>query len=135
GWGDAELWAYLKLHDLPIHPAYAMTMGGTLDRSRIRVHSFGGEDGAINGRLAWEDHYYGDITARLEGVTRARPARRNRRPPRRSPRGFLPCRLCGTSVGSCFIGVCHPKGAGLTSPPQAFNLSARPAARMFFRPL
>lgn len=76
GWGDAELWAYLKLHDLPIHPAYAMTMGGTLDRSRIRVHSFGGEDGAINGRLAWEDHYYGDITARLEGVTRARPARR-----------------------------------------------------------
>lgn len=72
-WSHAELWAYLHLHDLPVHPAYAMTYGGVLDRSRVRVHSFGGEDGAVEGRIEWEDHYYGDLTDRLRGVTRARP--------------------------------------------------------------
>lgn len=72
-WSSADVWAYLARHDLPVHPAYAMTLGGRLERDRIRVHSIGGEDGASFGRVEWEDRYYGDLTARLRGWTRARP--------------------------------------------------------------
>lgn len=72
-WTDADLWGYLALHDLPVHPAYAMSYGGVLDRSRIRVHSIGGEGGGTEGRIQWEDHYYGDLTQTLRGWTQARP--------------------------------------------------------------
>ena len=63
-WTDQELWAYTARHDLPVHPAYAMTYGGQLDRSRLRVHSFGGQQGGLR-RWQWEDDYYGDITKSL----------------------------------------------------------------------
>lgn len=57
-WPSRLVWAYLARHDLPIHPAYAMTYGGVLSRDRIRVHSLGGTMGAGAGRLQWEDAYY-----------------------------------------------------------------------------
>lgn len=57
-WAHADLWAYLHRHDLPIHPAYAMTFGGNIDRSDIRVHPLR----TAVGHPAWEDHYYGDTT-------------------------------------------------------------------------
>lgn len=67
-WTHAELWAYLILHDLPIHPAYAMTYGGQLDRSTLRVHRFGSEQGAYHGRIEWERTYYPDVWAQLEAA-------------------------------------------------------------------
>lgn len=59
-WTTAEVFAYLLHHDLPIHPAYAMSMGGRLDIERLRVASIGGHRGAEMGRNDWERHYYAD---------------------------------------------------------------------------
>lgn len=57
-WPSRLVWAYLARHDLPIHPAYAMTFGGVLPRDRVRVHSLGGSDGSGHGRWEWENAYY-----------------------------------------------------------------------------
>lgn len=59
-WSTADVFAYLLRHDLPIHPAYAQTMGGRLDIERLRVASIGGERGSSSGRRYWEQAYYGD---------------------------------------------------------------------------
>lgn len=73
-WMARDVWAYLWAHDLPIHPAYAMTFGGSLDRDRIRVAALlrretrrqpAGwrpeleERGTGHGRADWEAAYYG----------------------------------------------------------------------------
>lgn len=58
-WSGQDVFAYLHAFDLPIHPAYAMSMGGILDRDRIRVSSIGGKRGGGMGRDAWEAKYYG----------------------------------------------------------------------------
>ena len=63
---ERVLWrfAYLYRHDLPIHPAYAMSFGGALDRRWIRVSAVGGERGAEKARADWEEYYYPEIVAR-----------------------------------------------------------------------
>lgn len=58
-WSAIEIYAYAARHDLPIHPAYACTLGGTLDRGRVRVGALGGDRGTGRGRRAWEARYYG----------------------------------------------------------------------------
>lgn len=57
-WTGAEVFAYLARHDLPIHPAYACSLAGTLDRGRIRVGPLGGDRGSGRGRAEWERAYY-----------------------------------------------------------------------------
>lgn len=57
-WSGADVYAYLTREALPIHPAYACTFGGTLDRARIRVATLGGDRGTGHGRRGWEMHYY-----------------------------------------------------------------------------
>lgn len=57
-WSARDVFAYLYAHDLPVHPAYAMSMGGALDRDRIRVASLGGQRGTGTGRAEWERTYY-----------------------------------------------------------------------------
>lgn len=56
-WTAADVWAYLAVHDLPIHPVYAMSMGGRLDRDWLRVCFQGLTDGAWKGRADWERIY------------------------------------------------------------------------------
>lgn len=58
-WTDRDVFAYLYAHDLPIHPAYAMSFGGSLDRGRLRVGTIGGSHGTGFGRDEWERVYYG----------------------------------------------------------------------------
>lgn len=58
-WQGADVFAYLHARGLPVHPAYAMSFGGQLDRDRIRVASLGGLRGSEFGRSTWEYHYYG----------------------------------------------------------------------------
>lgn len=66
GWWSAEhVFGYLARYDLPIHPAYAMTMGGTLDRGRVRVGTIGGRLGRSHGRAEWERAYYGREIAEI----------------------------------------------------------------------
>ncbi len=60
-WNDLDVFAYLAAFDLPVHPAYAMTMRGTLERSTLRVDIIGDEPGEMNGRRAWEANYYPDV--------------------------------------------------------------------------
>lgn len=61
-WTTPQVFAYLAQHDLPVHPAYAMTRGGELDRDWLRVASIGGDQGSGRGRWGWERDYYGDDT-------------------------------------------------------------------------
>lgn len=63
-WTSVEVFAYLRRHDLPVHPAYACSMGGTLDRGRLRVGPIGGERGGGRGRAEWERRYYPEIARR-----------------------------------------------------------------------
>jgi phosphoadenosine phosphosulfate reductase len=62
-WSGWDVFAYLVTHGLPIHPAYACTMGGSLDPIWIRVSPLGGVRGARPGdgmgRAEWEQRYYG----------------------------------------------------------------------------
>lgn len=60
-WPTADVFAYLHLHDLPVHPAYAMTQNGVWSRERLRVASIGGKRGCGHGRDAWERQYYPEI--------------------------------------------------------------------------
>jgi len=57
-WSTADVFAYLYVHGLPVHPAYAMTGGGAWPRDTVRVHHLGTSLGAMQGRQAWEDRYY-----------------------------------------------------------------------------
>lgn len=57
-WSTAEVFAYLYMHGLPVHPAYACTRGGLFDRERLRVASIGGQRGTGHGRAEWERIYY-----------------------------------------------------------------------------
>jgi len=63
-WSVQDVMGYLAMHDLPIHPAYAMLGGGRYDREWLRVCSLGGRRGDGNGRLEWEQEYYGDVLSR-----------------------------------------------------------------------
>lgn len=65
-WKGEEVFAYLHKYNLPVHPAYAMTFGGVLDRKRVRVGTIGGYRGTGRGRKEWERHYYGDVLEALE---------------------------------------------------------------------
>lgn len=57
-WPTPDVFAYLTSRGLPVHPAYACTMGGLYDRDRIRVASLGGKRGQGHGREEWENTYY-----------------------------------------------------------------------------
>ncbi len=59
-----DVFSYLYEHDLPIHPAYAMTDGGKWDKYRIRVSGIGHDEGDGMGRREWERMYYGDFLRR-----------------------------------------------------------------------
>lgn len=65
-WSLEDIFAYLSLHDLPIHPSYAMLGGGRWPRQHIRVAEIGDEKGIERGRRDWEREYYGDVLRRLE---------------------------------------------------------------------
>lgn len=64
-----DVFTYLLENRLPIHPAYACSMGGTIPHERIRVSPLGGERGARvgdgMGRAEWEDRYYREELIRI----------------------------------------------------------------------
>lgn len=57
-WAFDDVFGYLALHDLPVHPVYAMSRGGLLERGWLRVGSLGGKRGTGRGRREWEWAYY-----------------------------------------------------------------------------
>lgn len=67
-WTAQDVFAYLRAHDLPVHPNYAMSFGGSLDRGRLRVGAvsdpgdrskdMGGRRGDEFGRAESEAAYY-----------------------------------------------------------------------------
>lgn len=61
-WTQDDVWAWLALRDLPVHPVYAMTAVGAIPREALRVGDL--MDGVCDrgsgmGRMEWERHYYG----------------------------------------------------------------------------
>lgn len=60
-WQAEHVFAYLLLHDLPVHPAYACSMGGVIARKDLRVAAIGGDRGTRFGRAEWERRYYPDV--------------------------------------------------------------------------
>jgi phosphoadenosine phosphosulfate reductase len=65
-WPTWAVFAYLYDHDLPVHPSYAMTRGGEMDRDRLRVAPLWGRRGKGMGRREWERDYYGDMAPLIE---------------------------------------------------------------------
>lgn len=67
-WDAVHVFAYAHRERLPVHPVYAMTMGGHYDRRWLRVHplcqALPGES-AVHGKdvAHWEDTYYPDVIA------------------------------------------------------------------------
>ena len=68
-WTVQDVFAYLSLHNLPIHPAYAMSNGGQFDRNHIRVASLGGERGTGFDRRHWEELYYSQELHQIESLS------------------------------------------------------------------
>lgn len=62
-WTGTQVFAYLHKHNLPVHPAYAMSFGGELDRIWLRVSPIGGITQAHKRRADWEQAYYPDVIA------------------------------------------------------------------------
>jgi phosphoadenosine phosphosulfate reductase len=77
-WGSEDVFAYLHANGLPVHPAYACTLGGRLERGRIRVATLGGRGGTGHGRAEWERAYYSGalreqrLALEREGVSHGR---------------------------------------------------------------
>jgi len=76
-WDGLDVFAFLVSRDLPIHPAYACTMGGLLDPVWLRVSPIGPLDTAVwerqgdeHGRAEWERRYYGADKARIRAALR-----------------------------------------------------------------
>jgi len=65
-----DIFAYLSLYHLPIHPNYAMLGGGRWPRERLRVAALGNIEGTGAGRREWEQEYYGDVLRRMETARR-----------------------------------------------------------------
>lgn len=65
-WKLEDVFAYLAVNDLPVHPSYAMLGGGRWPREHIRVAEIGDEKGIGCGRREHESEYYGDVLRRLE---------------------------------------------------------------------
>lgn len=57
-WTASEVYAYLAHFNLPVHPAYACSRGGLLDRDWLRVDGLGEMRGEERGRREWEAEYY-----------------------------------------------------------------------------
>jgi phosphoadenosine phosphosulfate reductase len=69
-WRIEDVFAYLALYNLPVHPAYACTWGGKWERRGIRVSTIGGTNGnggllGGNGRREWEESYYPETARRV----------------------------------------------------------------------
>lgn len=62
-WTAIDVFAYLHRHDLPIHPAYAMSFAGRMDRRWLRVAALGSVRGADKQKAEWELAYYPDIVS------------------------------------------------------------------------
>ncbi len=71
-WSTPDVFAYLHYHGLPVHPAYAMTRGGLIDRLKLRVDALGGGKGCSMGypRDVWEGRYYPDRVAEIGDLAR-----------------------------------------------------------------
>lgn len=65
-WTSPDVFAWAAIHDLPLHPAYAMLGGGRWPREYLRTHGIGGETGTNLGRREWEKEYYSDILRRID---------------------------------------------------------------------
>lgn len=61
-----DVFAYLAMFDLPVHPNYAMQGGGRYERQWVRTSAIGNERGRGMSRGAWEQEYYGDVLARMQ---------------------------------------------------------------------
>lgn len=67
GWWDAtHVFAWLHREDLPVHTAYAASVGGQMDRQWLRVHALctaPPPTSSVHGwdMAGWEDRYWGDV--------------------------------------------------------------------------
>lgn len=65
-WTHRDVFAYLAINNLPVHPAYAMQGGGRYPREKLRVAEIGDTHGTGGGRREWEQEYYGPELRRIE---------------------------------------------------------------------
>lgn len=69
-WTTQEIFSYLAINKLPVHPVYGMTGSGRWDRNKLRVDGAIGADGGLShGRDIWEKEYYQDILNKITKKT------------------------------------------------------------------
>lgn len=71
GWSDQDVFSFAATEGLPLHPAYAMSAGGSIDRHDLRVHALRTTPPYITAAdivtrrwEKWEDLYYADVVSR-----------------------------------------------------------------------
>lgn len=57
-WSTRDVFAFMFREGLPVHPAYACSMGNAYPREWLRVSALGGRRGQGFGRTEWEERYY-----------------------------------------------------------------------------
>lgn len=67
-WTEQDIFSYLAIHDLPVHPVYAMLGQGRWERRHIRTCRLDGRSGDGIGRAEWELEYYGDTLRRVASL-------------------------------------------------------------------
>ncbi|ODU01991.1 MAG: hypothetical protein ABS79_00990 [Planctomycetes bacterium SCN 63-9] len=65
-WKTADIFGYLAVHGLPVHPNYGMLGGGRWKREHLRVDELFGDRGTGFGRAEWEREYYGETYRRMQ---------------------------------------------------------------------
>jgi phosphoadenosine phosphosulfate reductase len=75
-WSVADVFAYLHLRGLPVHPTYALTMGGLYERDHLRVDFLAETRGEERGRREWEERYYRE---EVRAIAAGRPVDEARR--------------------------------------------------------
>lgn len=65
-WTLSDVFGYLAMRGLPVHPAYAMLGNGRWPRERLRTAEIGDTHGTGSGRAEWEQEYYGDVLRGLQ---------------------------------------------------------------------
>lgn len=67
-WTATDVFGYLTVNHLPVHPAYAMLGDGRWERKHLRVDELAGDRGDQFGRREWELEYYGDVLRRIDAA-------------------------------------------------------------------
>lgn len=75
-WSGDDVFTYLRLRNLPVHPVYAMSFGGMIPRERLRVAHLTLKHAEEFDRRGWERAYYRDVLEQIDRLAKTQLAQR-----------------------------------------------------------